>query len=165
MCSLPDLQSICVSSQGLYRSSCLIQLCWLCRLLLCFAAECMSSTGLLTEAAVSPAPAAAAQSPFGSSHSFGEGEGEGGEKKEEASAQEIRTCQHWFMSKDDCILLPDECVFVWVCVSTCVFCPCLLFKLSLPWCLTNGFYATKVKDCIVSLELKRWTFNFFEYEL
>lgn len=69
-CSILHPQSICVLSQGLYRSSCLIRLCWHCCLLLCFAAESMSSSGLLTEADVLPAPANAAEFPFGSSQSW-----------------------------------------------------------------------------------------------
>lgn len=112
-CSILHTQSICVLSQGLYRSSCLIRLCWQCRLLLCFAAKSMSSSGLLTEADVSAAPANAAQFPFSSSQSW-----------KKASALEIRTCQHWFMSKKTIVSLCLMSVCIWETASVC-FCLCV----------------------------------------
>lgn len=53
-----------------------------------------------------------------------------------ASAPKIRTCQHWFMSKNDCILVPDESVCFCLCVSSCLNCP-------LPWYRTTGFILQK----------------------
>lgn len=99
-------QSIWVPSQGLYRSNSLIWLWWLRRLLL-------SRDDLLTEAAVSPAPADATRiSIWFISVTKG--------KKKEATAQEIRTRQQWFTSKNYSVFTPDELVRRHVCAVVSV---------------------------------------------
>ena len=123
-CSPP--QSICVPSQGLYRSSCLIRLRWHCRLLLCTAAESVSSSGLLTEAAVAPTPADAAEFPFGSSQSFGVGK----KKKKSFSCgnKNMSTLIHvkkrlYPCPWRACVSVRQlMCVSVSVCVMSCLNC-------------------------------------------
>lgn len=141
-------QSICVLSQGLYRSSCLIRLCWRCRLLLCFCFQvheqlwpidrgsCVARTSRYRRISIQFI------SVWGKKKKKSFSSGNKNMSTLIHVKKRLYPCPWWA-----CVFVRQQvCVFVCVCWLKLKLSPALIF--------CHQFYTTKARHCTVSLELK-----------